>query len=129
MNMPSTGLGKSYSLNIKTIDGVVTKKSAGAYVLGHTKTEKKKEKEVKTFIVQYVGRADKDINDRLKKWVDKYPRFKFGYYGSPKAAFEKECNIYHGFGEKETLDNDRHPDRPDDAKWKCPRCKIFNGKK
>ena len=126
--MPSTGLGKSYPLDTKKIDSVVTRKSAGAYVLGYIKTEKKNEKEVKTFIVQYVGRSDDDINGRLKKWVgSKYPRFKFGYYGSPKAAFEKECNIYHDFGEKETLDNDRHPDRPDDANWKCPQCKIFNG--
>lgn len=91
--MPSTGLGKSYPLDIKTIDSVVTEKSAGAYVLGHIKTEKKNEKEVKTFIVEYVGRSDDDINGRLKKWVGKYPRFKFGYYGSPKAAFEKECNM------------------------------------
>ena len=126
MSMPSTGLGRYYSLDDKTIDAVVKKKSAGAYVLGHIKTEKKNEKEIKTFIVEYVGRSDDDIKDRLKKWVSKYPKFKFGYYGSPKVAFEKECNIYHDFGEKETLDNDRHPDRPKNANWKCPRCKIFN---
>ena len=126
--MPSTGLGRSYSLDTETIDAVVTRKSAGAYVLGYIRTEKENEKEVKTFIVQYVGRSDDDINSRLKKWVgSKYSRFKFGYYGSPKAAFEKECNIYHDFGEKELLDNDRHPERPDNTNWKCPRCKVFNG--
>ena len=121
--MPSTGFGKSYPLNNETIDSVVTEESAGTYVLGHIKTKKGKEK--KTFVVEYVGRSDDDINGRLKKWVDKYPMFKFGYYGSPKAAFEKECNIYHDFGEKELLDNDRHPDRPKNANWKCPRCDIF----
>ena len=89
--MPSTGLGLSYPLTNEKIDEVVTTKSASTYVLGHKKTEKKEEKEETTFVVEYVGRADSDVNDRLKKWVGKYERFKFGYYGSPKAAFEKEC--------------------------------------
>ena len=123
--MPSTGLGKSYSLDTKTIDAVVTKKSAGAYVLGHFRTKKKNEEEVKEFIPDYVGRSDDDINGRLKKWVGKYPRFKFGYYDSPKAAFKKECDLYHDW--KKQLDNKQHPDRPDDTNWKCPRCDIFNG--
>lgn len=127
--MPNTGLGKPYSLDEKTIDQVVKKNSIGAYVLGHFKTSKKNDNEVKTFVVEYVGRSDDDLNGRLKKWVGKYKRFKYGYYDSPKAAFEKECKIYHDFGEKETLDNDIHPDRPENANWKCPRCKIFNGKK
>ena len=125
--MPSTGLGKSYPLDNETIDKVVTEKSAGTYVLGHFKTEKKGEKEVKTFIVEYVGRSDDDINDRLKKWVGKYRRFKFRYYGTAKAAFEKECNVYHDFGEKESLDNDKHPERSPNKNWKCPQCDIFNG--
>jgi hypothetical protein len=125
--MPLTGLGESL-LDTKTIDSVVTRKSAGTYVLGHIETKKEKGEEKKTFVVEYVGRSDDDINGRLKKWVgSKYKRFKFGYYGSPKAAFEKECSIYHDFGEKELLDNDRHPDRPEKANWKCPRCDIFNG--
>jgi len=126
--MASTGLGKSYPLDNETIDSEVTEESAGTYVLGHIKTKTEKGKEKKTFIVEYVGRSDDDINGRLKKWVgSKYKRFKFGYFGSPKAAFEKECNIYHDFGEKELLDNDIHPDRPANANWKCPRCDIFNG--
>lgn len=128
--MVSTGFGTvSYALNNDKIDEVVTKKSAGTYVLGHEKTEKKDEKEVTNFFVDYVGRADSDVNDRLKSWVGKkYERFKFGYYGSPKAAFEKECEIYHDFGENKDLDNKNHPDRPDDSNWQCPRCKIFEEK-
>ena len=121
--MPSTGLGKSYSLDTKTIDAVVTKKSAGAYVLGHFR----KEKEGNIFIPKYVGRSDDDINGRLKKWVGKYPRFKFGYYGSPKAAFEKECDLYHDW--KKQLDNKQHPDRPENKDWQCPRCDVFKEKK
>jgi hypothetical protein len=127
--MPSTGLGWSHPLTNEKIDELVTKKSAGVYVLGYLKTEKKNGKEVKTFIVKYVGRADSDLNDRLKKWVGKYKRFKFGYCSSPKDAFEKECEIYHDFGETD-LDNKMHPDRPDESKkWQCPRCDKFKEKK
>lgn len=121
--MPTTGLRGPYSLDTKTIDAVVTKKtSAGAYALGYTKKKDGKE----TFYPIYVGRSDSDINGRLKSWVgSKYSKFKFDYYGSPKAAFEKECNLYHDW--KKQLDNKEHPDRPENANWKCPRCKIFNG--
>ena len=119
--MPTTGLKGPYSLDTKTIDKVVTKKSAGAYALGYLNKEG-------LFVPKYVGRSDTDINKRLKDWVgSKYSKFKFDYYGSPKAAFTKECNLYHDW--KNQLDNKEHPDRPDDANWKCPRCKIFNGEK
>jgi hypothetical protein len=113
--MPSTGLRGPYKLDNDTIDKEVTKKSAGAYALGYLQED--------TFIPKYVGRSDEDVNDRLKDWVGKYKYFKFEYYGSPKSAFEKECNLYHDW--KAQLDNKCHPDRPDDTTWQCPRCDIF----
>lgn len=115
--MPQTGLRGSYPLDNETIDREVDRTSAGAYALGRVGNN--------TFYVGYVGRSDDDINRRLKDWVGKYSRFKFEYYDSPKAAFEKECNLYHDFGEKERLDNDIHPQRPEGSNWKCPRCNIF----
>ena len=120
--MPSTGLKGSYSLTTEKIDEIVTNTSPGAYALGRYDSEEK------TFYISYVGRSDNDINDRLKKHATegKYSRFKFDYYDSPKAAFEKECNLYHDFGEKEKLDNKKHPQRPDDSTWECPRCDIFS---
>ena len=115
--MPETGLNGPYTLDNETIDRIITKKSPGAYALGHIG-------EKGGFVPIYVGRSDDDINDRLKKWVGKkYSKFRFKHYDSPKAAFEKECNLYHDW--KKQLDNDRHPDRPDNSSWKCPRCKIF----
>ena len=85
----TTGLDGPYKLDNETIDKIVTKKSAGAYALGNLS-------EKKGFIPKYVGRSDDDVNGRLKEWVSKgYTHFKFKYYGSPKAAFEKECNLYH----------------------------------
>ena len=119
--MTTTGLKGPFSLDVKTIDKVVTKKSAGTYALGYLNKEG-------LFVPKYVGRSDTDINKRLKDSVgNNYPKFEFEYYGSPKAAFEKECNLYHDW--KAQLDNKEHPDRPENANWKCPRCKKFNGKK
>lgn len=116
--MASLEMNGPYGLDNQKIDGFVTKKSAGNYALGYTKD--------KTFYIKYVGRADNDLNDRLKKWTGSYEQFKFSYASSPKAAFEKECKNYHDFGEKESLDNKIHPDRPDGSSWKCPICDIFD---
>lgn len=109
----------SYPLNKNKIDEEVAQTSAGNYALGYVNDEG-------TFIVQYVGRADSDINARLKQHIgEKYKRFKFSYATSPKAAFEKECHNYHDFGGREKLDNEIHPDRPKNSSWKCPCCTIF----
>lgn len=116
--MASLNMNGFYDLTDKEIDKQVTKTSAGNYALGHVDNNK--------FIVEYVGRSDNNLNERLKKWVGSYEKFKYSYASSPKSAFEKECENYHDFGEVEKLDNDIHPDRPDDSSWKCPVCDIFD---
>lgn len=108
-----------YDLNEKKINEVVSKTSAGNYALGYIDTKG-------SFIVKYVGRADSDVNDRLKDHVSKHPKFKFSYASSPKAAFEKECQNYHDFGGSKKLENKIHPDRPQDSNWKCPVCEVFD---
>ena len=118
--MASLGMNGPYDLTTSEIDRVITKTSAGNYALGYVNDDN-------VFIVQYVGRSDSDVNGRLKTWVGKkYKKFKYSYASSPKAAFEKECENYHDFGESEKLDNSMHPDRPNESGWKCPRCKIFD---
>jgi len=117
--MPESGLRGPYPLDEQTIDRVVTETSSGAYALGKTKDT--------TFYIKYVGRSDDDVNGRLKDHVGEYEQFKYEYYPSAKAAFEKECQLWHDFGEPEgTLDNKSHPDRPDGTGWKCPRCDVFD---
>ncbi len=115
--MPTTGLSGPYKLDAQTIDKIVTKTSAGAYALGRSKND--------GYYVDYVGRSDGDVNKRLKDWVGNYTHFKFDYFSSPKAAFEKECNLYHDF-KASGLDNDVHPARPANTNWECPRCTIFD---
>jgi hypothetical protein len=121
--MPSTGFTGIYKLDATTIDKAITRTSAGAYVL----TREVIGNDI-PFTVNYAGRSDTDLKARLKQWAAKpgsYTHFKAGYCDSPKEAFEKECGLYHDFGESKLLDNSIHPQRPANASWKCPRCKIF----
>ncbi len=118
--MASTGLMGPFILTNNTTDRNVTLKSLGAYTLGNSNT-------IGIYIVRYVGRSDDDVNKRLKNRVGKYIQFKFGYYNSPKASFEKECFLYHDFGgNEEKLDNYNHPQRPAETNWECPKCTIFD---
>ena len=118
---PTTGLGCPYGLRHDVIDSVITRKSPGVYVLGYLNHKR-------AFVVCYVGRSDVDVAARLKTHVNSvYSRFKFKYFDSPKAAFEKECVIWHDFGGPEgLLDNKNHPDKPEGTNWKCPICSIFD---
>ena len=118
--MANLNMNGPYFFNKDKVDEVVTRTSAGNYALGYVNDEN-------AFIVQYVGRADIDVNTRLKQHVgEPYKRFKFSYASSPKAAFEKECRNYHDFGESKKLKNKIHPDRPQNSSWKCPCCAIFD---
>ncbi len=108
--MPSTGLNGPYKLTNERIDEIVTKKSPGTYALDKTDDQ--------PFKVSRVGRSDDDLNKRLKSYISgKYKYFKYGYSSSAKAAFEKECELYHDFNPP---DNTIHPDRPEGTSYDCP---------
>ena len=118
ITMASLDMLGSYALDLATVNQQVTRTSPGNYALGYSKDQ--------VFYVQYVGRADVDVNVRIKQHVGEgYQRFMFSYATSPKAAFEKECRNYHDFGESKSLKNTLHPDRPENSGWKCPVCKNF----
>ena len=112
--MATSGLRGPFPLTRDSVNQNVTRTSPGAYALGRTRE--------RTFYIDYVGRSDSDVNDRLRNHVGKYAEFKYEYYGSAKAAFEKECNLFHDFSPP---DNDVHPARPQGSSWKCSRCNIF----
>ena len=114
--MISTGWTECFPLTHDTINYNLTKTSPGAYALGNLRGN--------TFYVEYVGRSDSDLAERLKCWVGSYSHFKAGYFDSPLAAFKKECDLYHDFKDG-GLDNKVHPDRPNGSGWKCHRCYIF----
>lgn len=112
--MARSGLLGPFNLTTAGIDFAVTKTSPGAFVLGSMGRH--------TFDIAYVGRSDSDVKAQLRRWVGMYDQFKFRYFDSPVAAFEKECDLFHDFGGP-TLDSRSHPSRPlRDRRWKCPRC-------
>lgn len=114
--MASSGLKGSFPLTDEKIDEEVTKTSPGAYALGDTLADA-------NFGIDYVGRSDTDVNNRLHDHVGKYKRFKYDYFPSAKTAFEKECNLWHDF---DPPNNKVHPARPNGTSWKCPRCDALD---
>ncbi|MGA2162153.1 MAG: hypothetical protein ABSG28_08170 [Methanoregula sp.] len=104
----------SFRLDKETIDQNVILDKPGNYRLGHRNESKD------TFVVEYVGRSDDNLNRRLHEWIDKsYKRFKMRYANNPKEAFENECKEYHHYS---NLDNEDHPKKPDGTNLKCPYC-------
>jgi hypothetical protein len=117
--MASSGLFGPYPLTGGGVSSSVKGVGPGAYALGYTDQQRN------TFVVQYVGRSDDDLAKRLNDHVpEKYQQFKYGFYPSAKAAFDKECWLFHTFGETQ-LDNKIHPARPRNQTWACPHCRIF----
>jgi len=119
-NVQSTDTKRHYSLNAQTVAKVLTKASAGSYVLGRV--------EENGFCALYVGRSDTDLAQELRDWVGESARYKvflFTYASSAKAAFEKECEDFHDFGGTEHLDNPGHPQRSDGTDWLCPQCDCY----
>ena len=108
--MTNSGLSGPWPLTTDKIDEIVREIRSGNYLLGRQGDK---------FYYRYTGRADVSLNLRLKQWVGKYPDFKADYASSPKAAYEKECWIYHNL---EPADNKVHPDKGDNTDWKCPIC-------
>ena len=79
--MATLDMQGAYDLTNIKINELITESSDGNYALGiiNQKTNK--------FVVKYVGRSGTDLNARLKQHVGHYPKFKFSYASSAKAAF------------------------------------------
>jgi hypothetical protein len=113
--MPKTGLMGPYHLTFDGIARAVPRKSAGVYVLGHTSPEG-------TFRIHHIGRSDIDVAEKLRSYIGSDTMFKYGYFPTAKAAFERECELYHDF---RPPGNRIHPDRPSGSSLECPRCRFF----
>ena len=115
--MASTGLFGPFSLDHASIDLYVGN-NIGAFALGHCN-------ERGEFVVRYIGRSDTDVNQRLKTWIGRYDQFEYRHFLSARAAFEKECRLFHGMGGVKRLDNEAHPSRPAGNDWSCPHCSVY----
>ncbi len=118
--MPSLGMKGPYRLIPNHVDRLIPQVHPGNFAIGYVK-------ESGAFVVRLVGRADSDLNRTLKQVdSDGLTWFKWSYAPSEKVAFDKECRVYHDFGENSRLENDDHPEPPTDTNWKCPICDIFD---
>lgn len=111
--MANTGLTGPYSLTANSINSTVYSDRIGCYALGSKGTDD-------TFYVSYVGRSDVDVNKRLHQHIGEDTHFKFGYFPSVKANYEKECQLFHDFPNTK---NKVHPKTPEGQSWlTCPIC-------
>jgi hypothetical protein len=110
-----SGLTGPFRLTYDGIDGAVTRRSPGVYALGYSAPDGK-------FFVNSVGRCDTDVKARLRDHIGSATLFKYDYFPSPKAAFERECELFHDLRPPA---NRIHPDRPKGTTYDCPRCRIF----
>ncbi len=111
-----TGLLGPYRLNFDAIAAAITRDSAGVYALGYVSSEGK-------FCINHVGRADRDVRGRLLDCIGSATLFKFTYLPTSKAAFERECELFHDLSPP---GNRVHPGRAPGTSWECPRCRIFD---
>lgn len=118
--MASLNMCGPFDYNRETINEVVPEGIIGNYALGHIEDD--------VFIVEYVGRADKDLKERLPHSIGKYSHFKVSQASSSINAYYKECFNWHEFGGDDgLLDNKIHPDRPDGVRFVfCPICAKRN---
>lgn len=110
-----TGLRGPFRLTYDSISEAVARQSAGVFALGSTDPSG-------NFQVKHVGRSDTDIRGRLCECIGSDTMFKFSFYPSARAAFEKECELFHDFSPP---GNRIHPGRPKGTKWECPRCRMY----
>jgi len=110
-----TGLLGPYSLTFDGVNDAISRQSAGVFALGSNDRNG-------NFQVKHVGRSDSNIRERLCECIGSDALFKFGFYASARAAFEKECELFHDFSPP---GNRIHPGRSKGTNWECPRCRIF----
>ena len=106
--MPNSGLFGPYPLTAAEIDQRIDTTIA-TFALGH--------KDGRKFLVQHIGRADKDASDVLKAFASDYEYFMYRTYVSTRRAFAKECRLFHDFP---GVQRDGHPEPPPGIRVKCP---------
>jgi hypothetical protein len=73
-------------------------------------------------LVVYVGRGI--IPDRLAEHMDEKDAHAFYYkfLDDEDEGFSEECRLFHKYGKRKSLDNERHPAVPSGSPRNYPRC-------
>jgi hypothetical protein len=116
--MAKTDLLGPFDLGFDTIKHKIRPKHAGVFALGYTDA-------AGSFRISHVGRSDADLRSSLINLIGCGLQFKYRLYGSPQAAFEKECALFHTF---HPAGNRLHPERPVGTNWRCPQCLSLAGR-
>ena len=113
--MAQLNMNGPFDLNQDTIDRIIPNGIPGNYAYGYMENN--------TFIVQYVGRSDTNLRERIGHGIGKYSLFKASIASSAQEAYNKECINWHDFGgEDGLLDNKIHPAKPERGLGVCPVC-------
>ncbi|MBI4429035.1 MAG: hypothetical protein HY562_07935 [Ignavibacteriales bacterium] len=110
----ATGLFGPYLLSEYEINHNLVGGDNGVYALGFTGKDG-------VFYIDRVGRSEKNLVDTLKKYEGMYKEFKFKFYETERACFDKECELFHAFTPR---DNIAHPKAPKGIRLKCPVCGL-----
>ena len=110
----ATGLFGPYLLSEYEIQHNVIGGEIGVYALGYSGKDG-------VFYIDRVGRSDKSLSDVLIKYEGMYKEFKFKFYATQKACYEKECELFHNFSPR---DNPLHPSKPKGTQLKCQVCGL-----
>ena len=113
--MANVGLLGPYRLTFDEISSAIPRVSPGVFALGHKGPDGK-------FYIDVVGRADRDIREKLHNMIGSGTLFKYSCTPTTEAAFHKECELFHEF---KPPGNRLHPDRIPGTNWECPRCRFF----
>jgi hypothetical protein len=67
---------------------------------------------------KHIARSDSDLASRVRGWTQTCDSFWVEYHSATRAAYMRECELYHRYRDK--LDNKAHPALPAGADWRCP---------
>ena len=110
----ATGLFGPYLLSEYEVRRNLIGGEIGVYALGYSGKDG-------VFYIDRVGRSDKILADVLIKYEGMYKEFKFKFYETLRASYEKECELYHNFAPR---DNPSHPLKPKGTRLKCLSCGL-----
>lgn len=115
--MRTLNMDGPFELNQEVINELIPDELPGNYAYGYI------DEEDGSFVVQYVGRSDTNLKERICHGINNYPYFKASIANSAQEAYYKECQNYHDFGGEEgLLDNKIHPATPERGLGLCPVC-------
>lgn len=116
--MTSMNFRGPHALTYEKVTGLIGESLPGVFALGYIGDRQ-------IFYVNYIGRADHDLRARLLEYIGSDAAFKFEVTDSPKAAFLRECELFHAFNPR---GNFVHPGRPSVSDWRCPHCSILGAR-